>query len=319
MSIRTSLFALFLSVLMICPAFAKTRVVIGTAGTVGALYPMGVAMSETINRHSESIQVSAESTAGSIENIRLLDIGELNWGIAANEIAYQAYNGLGLYTGHPVKNLRALFSTVGSYVQVFAAANSDINSIEDFRGKRIGVGAPGSGGERTANTLIKHYGLSSDDYQPMYMENADMTAALKNNQIDAFIITHPLRSAPLMELTTTFKAKLIPIDDSTFYKEYPYFTKTQIPADTYNDINSTVNLAASRIVMYTTNESGLTDQQVYEMLSDIWNNTSEWQNVHAAVKKNVTLERAMIGLDGVPLHPAAKRFFTEKGLLPISK
>jgi len=314
MNIRASIIALLLSVTTMTPAMGQTRAVIGTAGTTGALYPMGVAMAETLNRHSESVKASAESTAGSLENIRLLDQGELQWGIVANDVAYQAYTGTGAYEGKAVKSLQGLFGTVASYVQIFAAADSGVNGIADFRGKRVGVGAPGSGGERTAKALLEHYGLTYSDIEPFYMENADMTAALKDGQLDGFIITHPLRSAPLLEMTTTFNTKLIPISDGGFYEMHPYFTKSEIPVGTYNGIDSVVDMPASRIVMYTTEASGLTDDQVYEMLSTIWENAAEWQDVHAAVKANVTLEKAMIGLGGIPLHPAAERFFTEKGL-----
>lgn len=314
MNIRASIITILISVTTLSTAMAQTRVVIGTAGTTGALYPMGVAMAETLNRHSKSIKASAESTAGSLENIRLLDYGELQWGIVANDMAYQAYTGTGAYEGKQVKSLQGLFGTVASYVQVFAAADSNVNEIADFRGKRIGVGAPGSGGERTAKSLLEFYGLTYNDIKPFFMENADMTSALKDGQLDGFIITHPLRSASLLEMTTTLNSKLIPISDSEFYEKYPYFSKSSIPAGTYNGIDSAVDLPVSRIVMYTTESSGLTDEQVYEMLSTIWENAVEWQAVHAAVKANVTLKQAMVGLDGIPLHPAAQHFFAEKGL-----
>ncbi|MGQ9367537.1 TAXI family TRAP transporter solute-binding subunit [Azospirillum sp. ST 5-10] len=297
------------------PASAEvTRVVIGTAGTAGALYPMGVAMAESINRHSETIRASAEATAGSLANIRNLANGELQWAISANDVAYQAYTGAGAYEGRAVKDLQGLFGTVGNYVQVFAPADSAVDSIADFRGKRIGVGAPGSGGEQAARALLAYFGLSYDDVDEQFMEDADMATALQDGQLDAFIITHPLRSAPLLDLTTSFRTKLVSIADDGFYKRYPYFSKTEVKGGTYDHIDGAATLPVSRIVMYTTPESGLSDGQVYEMLGIIWDHASEWQDVHAAVKSNVTLERALQGLGGIPLHPAAARFYRERGL-----
>ena len=133
---------------------ADKRISIGTAGTAGALYPMGVAMAEAINRHVPGFKASAEASSASLENIRNLDEGNVDWAISQNEVAFMAYNGLDKYKGRPVGTLRSLFGSIISWAQIFAPAESSINRVKDFRGKRNGVGAPGSGGERAAQTIL---------------------------------------------------------------------------------------------------------------------------------------------------------------------
>jgi TRAP transporter TAXI family solute receptor len=308
-----SLAAAFGSFLAASAQAQETRLTIGTAGTGGALYPMGVAMAETINRHLENIQASAEASGGSLENLRNLSTGELDWGISANEVAYQAYHGEGSYEGRPIERLRSLFGTVVSWTQIFAAADSELDSVADFAGRRIGVGPAGSAGEQTAQRLLNHFGLSYDDVDEQYMSDGDMATALQDGMLDAFITTHPLRSAPLMDLTTSFDVKVIPVEDEAFYAENPYFTATEIPANTYEGVEEGVLTPTSRIVMYTTVDAPFSDEQVYELLSSIWNNGSEWQDVHAAVKNSTTLQAALVGLEGVPLHPGAVRFYQDQG------
>lgn len=294
-------------------AAQTTRITIGTAGTAGALYPMGVAMAETINRHVEGIRASAEATGGSVENMRLMPSGEMTWGISANELAYMAYNGEGAYEGHRVDALRSLFGTVQSWVQIFTAADSDLESVADFEGKRIGVGPAGSGGEQSAQMLLAHYGMTYDDVDEQFTTNADMIAALQDGQLDAFVITHPLRSAPLIDLTTSFDVKMIPVADDDFYEAYPFYAKSEVPSGSYEGVPDGVYTPTSRIVMYTSTASGLSDDQVYSMIRAIWENADEWQDVHAAVTNSTTLEAALDGLDGVPLHPGARRYYEEKG------
>lgn len=294
-------------------ASAQERVIIGTAGTAGALYPMGVAMAETINRHVEDITASAEATAASLANIRGLLTGDLTWGISSNEIAFQAYSGLGPYEDRPVESLQSLFGTVGSWVQIFAPADSEITSIADLGGMNVGVGAPGSGGEQTAQRLLAFYDLSYDDINEQFMEASEMADALQDGNLDAFIVTHPLRSAPLIDLTTNSDVKIIPVDDGEFYSEYPFFTQSVIPAGTYDNIPDEITTATTRIVMYTTSKTGLSEDQVYAMLAAIWDNREEWQGVHAAMR-SVTLDRALEGATAVPLHPAAVRYFADRGL-----
>jgi uncharacterized protein len=292
---------------------ADKRISIGTAGTAGALYPMGVAMAETINRHVPGFKASAEASSASLENIRNLSQGNVEWAISQNEVAYLAYNGLDKYKGKAVKSLQSLFGTLISWAQIFASADSSINSVKDFKGKRIGVGAPGSGGERAAQKILSYYGLTYKDIKPEFMSNPEMVSALKDGTLDAFIITHPLKSAALLDLTTSFKVKMIPVGDEGFYKKYPYFTKRDVPVGTYRNVDKPVPTPTSRVVMYTDTKAGLSTDDVYAMLKGIWENAGEWQSTHPAVKKYTTLKDAVKGLN-IPLHPGAVKYYKEKGL-----
>ena len=117
---------------------AERRISIATAGTAGALYPMGVAMAETINRHVDGFKATAESSSASLENIRNLAQGNVEWGISQNEVAYLAYHGKEKYENRPVTSLRSLFGTIISWAQIFTTADSSIQSIADFKGNVLG-------------------------------------------------------------------------------------------------------------------------------------------------------------------------------------
>jgi len=289
------------------------RISIGTAGTAGALYPMGVAMAETINRHVPGIKASAEASGASLENIRNLSQGNVDWAISQNEVALLAYTGQGKYKGKAVESLRSLFGTLLSWAQIFAKADSPINSVRDFKGKRIGVGAPGSGGERVAQKILSYYGLTYKDITEEFMSNPEMVSALKDGTLDAFIITHPLKSAALLDLTTSFKVKMIPMADNGFYQKYPFFTKRVVPAGVYRNIDTPVPTPTSRIVMYTSTRANLSSDQIYALLKGIWENADEWVNTHPAVKKYTKLEDALKGLN-VPLHPGAVKYYKDQGM-----
>ncbi len=314
---KKTLFICLALALCLAPALAATaaqrRISIGTAGTAGALYPMGVAMAETINRHVPGFKASAEASSASLENLRNLSQGNVDWAISQQEVAYLAYNGLGKYKGRALTSLQSLFGTLISWAQIFAPADSPLKSVKDFKGKRIGVGAPGSGGERVAKAILDYYGLSYKDIKPEFMGNMEMVSALRDGTLDAFIITHPLKSAALLDLTTSFKVKMIPVADAGFYKKYPYFTRREVPAGTYANLNQPVPTPTSRVVMYTSKKAGLNADDVYALLKGIWEHSSEWSNTHPAVKKYTTLQDAMKGLS-VPLHPGAVRYYRERGL-----
>ncbi|MDD3902974.1 MAG: TAXI family TRAP transporter solute-binding subunit [Sphaerochaeta sp.] len=291
---------------------ALRRYSIGTAGTAGSLYPMGVSMAETITKHVDGLAFTGEATAASVENVRNLTSGKLAMGISQSEIAYLAYNGLGDFAKRQADDLRSLFSTIYSYIQVFTLADSPINSIADFKGKAIGVGAAGSGGEMAARMILDYYGLSYDDIKPQFIPESEAVSALKDNKIAAFLCTHPLKSAALMDLTTSAKVKMISFEDPSFYEAFPFWTRYVIPAGTYTNVDEEVTVPISRVLMLTSTKAGLSEDDVYEIVKAIWENRSEWGSVTSAVSKQVVLETALSELS-VPMHSGAIKYFKEKG------
>lgn len=289
------------------------RISIGTAGTAGSLYPMGVAMAETITKHVEGLSCTGEATAASVENIRNLTSGKLAMGISQSEIAYLAYNGLGDFQQRKANDLRALFSTINSYVQIFTLDGSSISAITDFKGKAVGVGSAGSGGEMCARMILEYFGLTYSDIKPQFIPESEAVSALKDGKIDAFICTHPLKSAALMDLTTSTKVKMISIRDDAFYKKFFFWTRYTIPAGTYENVNYPVDVPISRVNMLTSIRSGLTDDEVYNIVKSIWEYRDEWSGVTNSVKTQVVWDSVITEVP-VPLHPGAIRYYKEKGL-----
>lgn len=289
------------------------RITIGTAGTAGALYPMGVAMAQTITDHVDGIAATGESTAASIENLRNMHQGAMELGISQTEVASFAYYGQRDYEGEAYEDIRALFSTIYNYLQVFTLEGSGIESIADLEGKTVSMGAAGSGGEMAARALLAVYGLDYDSVDAQFMGESDGVTALKDGKIDAMIATNPIGSASLTELTTSADAKLLPIDNDAFYEAYPAYTKYTVPGNTYTGIEEDVIIPKSRIIMCTSTNSGLTDDEVYEIVKAVWENRAEWSESAKSVSTQAVLETALEEID-IPLHPGAVRYFEEKGM-----
>ena len=305
--------------LTLCLAFAVSAcaadkyITIGTAGTSGALYPMGVAMAQTITDHIEGMNATGEATAASIQNLRDLHQGNTELAISQTEVASFAYYGQNDYEGMAFTDIRALYSTIYNYLQVFTLEGNDIESIEDLKGKTVSMGAAGSGGEMAARALLGAYGISYDDLNAQFMGESDAVAAITDGKIDAFIATHPINSAALAELAATADAKLIPVDNDAFYEIYPAYTKYTLPAGTYEGIDEDVVIPKSRIIMCTSTNSGLSDDEIYTIVKTIWENRDEWAGCAKSVQTQVVLETALEEID-IPLHPGAIRYFEEIGM-----
>ena len=304
-------------VLCLCAASgafaAPKRITIGTAGTAGALYPMGVGMAQTITDHVEGISATGEATAASIENLRNLHQGNTELAISQTEVASFAYYGQNDYEGNAFTDIRALYSTIYNYLQVFTLKSSGIESIGDLAGRTVSMGSAGSGGEMAARALLGAYGLDYTKVQAQFMGEADGVTAPKDGKIDAMIATHPINSAALAELCSSADAKLIAIDNEAFYQNYPAYTMYALPAGTYTGIDEDVVIPKSRIIMCTSTNSGLTDDEVYEIVKAVWENRGEWSECTKSVSTQVLLETALEEID-IPLHPGAIRYFEEIGM-----
>ena len=296
-------------------AMAATKyITIGTAGTAGALYPMGIAMAQTITDHVEGMSATGEATAASIQNLRDLHEGNSELGISQSEVAYYAYNGQMDYEGNAFTDIRALYSTIYNYLQVFVAADSDINSIADLKGKTVSMGSAGSGGEMAARALLSAYDLDYTTVNAQFMGESDGAAALKDGKIDAMIATHPLASAALTELTTSMNVKMIEIPaGDKFYEVYPLYTPYVVPVGTYNGVDVEVTTPRSRIIMCTSTNSGLTDDDIYNIVKAVWENRDEWAGSAKSVEKQAVIEHVLEEI-AIPLHPGAIRYFEEIGI-----
>lgn len=310
----TLLLCVCLCAVCITSAGAATKfITIGTAGTAGALYPMGVAMAQTITDHVEGMSATGEATAASIQNLRDLNEGNTELGISQSEVAYYAYNGQMDYEGNAFTDIRALYSTIYNYLQVFVPADSDIQGIADLKGKTVSMGSAGSGGEMAARALLSAYGLDYSTVNAQFMGESDGASALKDGAIDAMIATHPLGSAALTELTTSMNVRLLDISESNFYEVYPLYTPYTVPAGTYNGIDVDVVIPRSRIIMCTSTESGLTDDEVYEIVKAVWDNRDEWAGCAKSVSTQAVLDTVLEEI-AIPMHPGAIRYFEEIGI-----
>ena len=307
------LFLLFCFVSLTTAAQDK-RISIGTASKDGIYYPLGSAISEVINKYCSGFKAIPEVSTGLSENIKKLGEGNIEMGISYSDFSYAAYNGMERYKDSPIVSLRSLFALGGFQpFQIFTLADSDIKTIHDFRGKRIGMGYQGSTGETEGKKVLEFYDLDYNSIQPVFISYNEVVKAFKGGAIDAFIHRAPLHVAFLIKLTNDIKLRMIPINvPDEFFKKYPYYVAHVIPKKTYKNINYKVQTIAVRMNMLTSIKSGLTEDDIYQLLQVIWKHEKKWTGAHVLFKNNISFKDAILGL-GVPLHPGAVKFYKENG------
>ncbi len=180
-------------------------------------------------------QYTAEVTGGSVENVNRVIGGEMDLGFSMATTVYEAYTG-GRDFAEPLERLRIVAPLYPNVTHVLVSRGSDAQSVADLVGRRVSVGSPGSGTEQLASQVLEAYGISYSDIDVRYLSFRESANALRDNAIDAALISVGYPAAAVLEATTTGGARLLPIDlamQERLAERYPYYLSGTIPAGAY--------------------------------------------------------------------------------------
>lgn len=283
----------------------------GTGSATGNYYSFGSVLAQVINSHTGA-NITVSSTGGSVENVRLLKKGENEMALVQTDVNSYALNGVEQFASGAVTNFSAITACYPEMVQIVASKASGIKSVADMRGKRICVGAVGSGYEVAARQILGIYGMNYDDIDERFLSQSEGKNALQDDQIDAFFMCSGYPNANVTELSLMGKIEVISIDDEhlkLLQEKYPFYAPFTTPDDQYN-LGHPVTSVAVMSMLVILNE--ISDDDVYAMTAAIYDHLDE---IRALNKKGeyMSLEGAFRGIPG-NIHPGAARFYEEKGL-----
>lgn len=293
---------------------ADERLAIGTASTGGTWYPLGGGVAAMINKYVPGYQAVAHPSGASIENIRAIMKKQDALSLSMPDTAFQAYNGLEAFAGKPAKELRGLMSTYPIDIQFYTLDKSPIKTIKDLKGKKVAVGAPGSGTEAMARYVLKVYGLTYDDINEQFLSATETSEAIKDGNIDAGIVTLGTPAPTLMDLATQRDIRFLDIEPEVaqkINKEFPAYFPTTIPAGTYNKQDKPHHTLAWMGLFVV--HKDMSDQLAINILKAVFEHKDELDKIHAQFKK-ISLENAVKGMP-IPWHPGAEKLYKEKGVL----
>lgn len=289
------------------------NLILATGGTSGTYYPFGGAMAQIWNKSIEKMNVTAQATGASKENIRLVGKGEADLAIVQNDVMDYAVKGIELFSGEKVTGFRTIATLYPEVVQIVTDPSSGINSIADMRGKRVSVGDAGSGVEANAKQILAAYGITFDDVKAAHLSFKESASALKDKQLDAFFVTAGVPNAAIQEIAALSPVKILSVDDATAAKlmaTYKYYTKVAIPSGTYNGMSADASTLAVKATLIVRSE--LPDAVVYALTKALFEKQSDLASAHAKGKE-LSLKGAVEGVS-VDFHPGALKYYKEKGV-----
>lgn len=298
------------SVLAVALPASAQQLSIATGGTGGVYYPIGGGFAEMINNHIEGAQATAEVTGASVENMGLIMRGDADLALVLADTAYQAFNGSGDFEGRQIENTRALASVYPNAVQLVTLAESDIESIADLEGKRVSVGAPGSGTELNARALLEANGISYEDFTPQRLNFNETADAIRDGDIDAGFWSVGPPTSSILNLAATRDIRLIALSDEEIanaQEEEAVFAKYELEAGMYDGMDEAVQTIGIPNVLVV--NADMDEELAYQLTQLLFENTDELIAVHPAAN-DTTVEFTMESTP-VPLHPGALRYFEE--------
>ena len=296
--------------------------VLTTATTGGTYYPVGVALATIAHAQlaeSEGISMTAISSAGSLENVKLLRDNQAQFALLQGPFGAWSWAGEGPVSNPQthMRSVAAMWNNVEHFVLLTRLTETGtMSDLNNLNGERYVLGARNSGADQTGRFILDTLGI---DYQSKftlaYMGYGPTTSALQDNNIVGMNIP---AGAPVSSIT---QAYALLGDDMTILNwtqeqldkinaKYPLWDWYEFPPGTYPNQNELIRTVASPNVLVT--RVDIPEDDVYHITKVIWENLATLQEIHGATK-DMRMDIAIAGL-GAPLHAGALRYYREVGL-----
>lgn len=306
-----------------------TFFMIGTGSTGGTYFPVGEALAAAISRPPGSapcipgehcgvpgLIAVVKSSAGSVANVRSVSAGHLNSAFVQANVLARAFKGEGEFEGEgPRMDLRVIANLYPEAIHLVVARGAGIDSIADLEGKRVSIGAKGSGTQADARLILNGYGLKTGAVDLIEANASRSAEMILRGELDAFFMVAGAPAHSVADLAARGEVSLLPIDGEPAEQlrlNYPFYTGWRIPSGTYPGVGDVTTLSVG--ALWVTREE--TDPAlVYAITQALFDppNQAILRSAHAK-GRFITAEG---GVEGVPilLHPGAERYYFDTGIL----
>ncbi len=267
-------------------------------------------------KEAEDYTVKAQSSAGSLENLRRINRGKMQFGVVYSGHVYLGREGQLKNDDRTYEDVLAVAYLYGAPAQLIVRQGSGIKSVKDLVGKKVGVGNAGSGAFANCELFFTHMGVW-DAIERNAMGYNDAAAAFGNRQLDAFWLFTAFPSGAVIMAAQTYDIDLVDLaadaEGTGFFERYPYFSSLAVPAGTYRGVDyAAPSFQDSALWVANAN---VPDDVVYDLLSRIYTDAGlAYMRKQKETFKEMSVEGALKGIV-TPLHPGAERFWREQGLL----
>ncbi|MFI3274191.1 TAXI family TRAP transporter solute-binding subunit [Vibrio sp.] len=297
--------------------------ILATASTGGTYYPVGVALA-TLSKvklaPKQHFSLAAISSAGSGENVKLLNENEAQFAILQGLYGAWAWQGLGPYeksgSQTQLRSVSMLWQNVEHFiVRSDLTETGTMSDLENLNGKKFSIGKKNSGTENSGRQIMQGLSVNPEQFKLAFMGYGGSASALQNGTIDGM---NTPAGVPVGAVTQAFAAlgediQILSFTDAQIKQangDYNIWTKYEIPANTYPGVDKPITTIAQPNFLAVRED--ISEEDVYQLTKAIYENLPFLQGIHKATKA-MALEKGIAGLP-VPLHPGAARYYQEVGI-----
>lgn len=291
------------------------RITFPTGTTTGTYYPLGAIFSDFWTKKLDYVQSSSQASNGSVQNLIFIKQGEAQVALTPVGTLYEAVNGLASFDGNKVENVRILAGLYPNVNHLVARKDSGIQSIADIAGKTIVPGATGSATEIETQRTLEAYGVDYEKLTKNFVGFTEATDLMRNKQTDVAMVMAGVPTSAVTELLSTANGVLLNYSDEaikTLAEKYPGTTEYIIKANSYENQPEDVKTVAQ--FNFLVASADMPDEVAYDLVKSLWDGLEELKGSHAVIEQ-FSLDTALQGTSGVPVHPGAEKFYKEVGVL----
>lgn len=289
----------------------QRQLVIATGDETGVSYLLGSAFAESINARIPDVHLSVLQTTGSGFNIQAVEEGRADVAFSQSDMAYTAVREGS--EDHPdvYRNVLALGLLYVKAVQIVAKKDSDIHTLSDIAGRRLGVGGAGSGTELATQIIFREYALKAPIVdEPLALE--DRMSQLRSGALDAAFIVSSYPVPAVEKLNLAVGLRLIPVEadlGARIREKYPFYRPLVVPAGTYSGQDTDlITVGVDNLLVV---RGDLPDELVYQMTRTLVESLPGLSEAHPAA---AGIDPEQASATPIPLHPGAARFYRERSL-----
>jgi uncharacterized protein len=342
-SYRIALLAFVILCRPLIEADAGERVTLrlATGSKTGVYYPMGHGIKRAIEEaYPNDIRIEVVETSGTLENLRLIDKEQVDLALVQNDTAYYFSHGQVMFS-LPSSRALAIASLYTELIQIVATQKSEIVHIDQLNGRRIRTGSPPENVSNSATLIFALDGWEAADLTDVRCKFSQARDMLLANTLDAAFVTAgiptPLLTETIDGISLQDYVTLIPINEglaNRLIRAFPYFVYTEVPAHTYSNQEQAVKTVGVRAILVArrgfehtkTNGRKVPPEFITTVTKLIFEKEEVIRTQHGVEGADLSKYHFSVneGLDGIldhklrpiiPIHPEAKAYYIEKGLL----
>ncbi|HKQ24291.1 MAG TPA: TAXI family TRAP transporter solute-binding subunit [Burkholderiales bacterium] len=315
---RLGVTLLILGSVIFGPASASAEsstLVLGTATPGGGFTVYGEALAETLRETDPSLDIRTRQTAGSKENIPLLEEGLLDLGLVEGTAAYEALTGIGR-TPAQLSVVAAMYSSAGMFA---VRADSPYRTIADLKGQRVVFGASGSGFVLFARYVLDGLGLDlHKDFDAVLLEQVKDAPPMMSSG-DAAALWGGGIGWPAFETVARDPkgARFIGLeadDVSRVQAKHPFLKTMTVAAGTYRGMDRAITTVGSWSLILA--RPGLPDGLAYRFARAL-HRAQPALSLRLGQARETTPANTLAATPRPAfLHPGVARYLKELGLIP---